>query len=192
MDYFPLSVLIVLALSRCAVIAVRYATTHSLILAQMNYPNMSAEAYRERLMRLSWITMPPEVALHEVDMGMIRVGTLQRFYKFKTLTPIYPTMIGKLTDENYWDDKKWSHSKQLKAERKELADLEKSLEIFKHCNQLSKEEVMLLPNLPDNFELSYDYLTHLVLKDNNYDWSLKIDGRLWIRELFLQAQANML
>ena len=108
LDVFPLAVLVVLAISRCAIISVRYATTHSLILEQMEYPTMSKEAYRERLMRLSWITMPPDVALHEVDMGMIRVGTNQRFYKFKTLTPIYPTMIGKLTDENYWDDKYWS------------------------------------------------------------------------------------
>ena len=95
---------------------------------------MSKEAYRERLMRLSWITMPPEVALHEVDMGMIRVGTNQRFYKFKTLTPIYPTMFGKLTDENYWDNKYWSQSSMVKAERKELADLRKSMEIFKITN----------------------------------------------------------
>ena len=108
LDAFPLIVLVFLAISRCAIISVRYATTHSLILEQMEYPTMSKEAYRERLMRLSWITMPPDVALHEVDMGMIRVGTNQRFYKFKTLTPIYPTMFGKLTDENYWDDKKWS------------------------------------------------------------------------------------
>ena len=75
----------------------------------------------------------------------------------------------------------------MKAERKELADLEKSLEIFKLNNHLTKEEVMLRSNLPDNFELSYDYLTRLVLTDNNYDWDLKIDGRLWLRELFMQA-----
>ena len=88
LDTFPFVVMILLALSRCGVISVRYATTHKLILEQMNYPTMTREAYRERLMRLSWITMPPEVAMHEVDMGMIRVGTNSRFFKFKTLSMV--------------------------------------------------------------------------------------------------------
>ena len=75
LDTFPYVVMISLALSRCGIISIRYATTHKLILDQMNYPNMTREAYRERLMRLSWITMPPEIVMHEVQMGMIRVGT---------------------------------------------------------------------------------------------------------------------
>ena len=179
--------MILLALSRCGVISVRYATTHKLILEQMNYPTMTREAYRERLMRLSWITMPPEVAMHEVDMGMIRVGTNSRFYKFKTLTPIYPTMVGKLTDPHYWEGREWSQSKMLREERRELAELEKSINLFKICNKLTREEVMKKPNLPTNFELSYDYLAQLVFVDENFDKNLQIDGRLWLRELFLQA-----
>ena len=80
----------------------------------------------------------------------------------------------------------------VKAERKELADLRKSMEIFKITNNLTKEEVMKRKNLPDNFELSYDYMAKLVFVDNNFDSDLQIDGRLWLRELFLQAQSNMI
>ena len=96
-------------------------------------------------------------------------------------------MIGKLTDPHYWDDKEWSHSKMLKEERMELAELEKSINLFKIYNHMTKEEVMKKPNLPKNFELIYDYLSQLVFVNENFDKNLQIDGRLWLRELFLQA-----
>ena len=52
--------------------------------------------------------MSPHIALQEIEMGMIRVGANDKFFKFKILTPLYPTMIGKLTDPEHWENEIWS------------------------------------------------------------------------------------
>ena len=57
---------------------------------------------------MAWITMAPDVALQEIEMGMVRVGANEKFFKFRTLSPLYPTMVGKLTDPNYRDYEIWS------------------------------------------------------------------------------------
>ena len=43
--------------------------------------------------------------------------------------------------------------------------------------------------MPDNFETIYDHLKELVFVNKNFDPDLFISGRLWLRELFLQAQS---
>ena len=50
-------------------------------------------------------------------MGMVRVGANEKFFKFKTLTPLYPTMVGKLTDPDYWESEIWSQKVMVKKER---------------------------------------------------------------------------
>ena len=132
---------------------------------------MSAQSYKERLLSLSWITMAPDTILNEIEMGMIRVGANDKFFKFKTLTPLYPTMFGKLTDPNYWDDEIWSQPSMVKKERKELKELGKSMRIFKNNAHLKKEDVIKkYKKLPENFSLSYDYLKKLVLENKNFDF----------------------
>ena len=61
--------------------------------------------------------MSPHIALQEIEMGMIRVGANDKFFKFKILTPLYPTMIGKLTDPEYWENEIWSQKIMVKKER---------------------------------------------------------------------------
>ena len=97
-----------LMIFRSAIIAIRYATTHTIILDGMNDAEMSMQAYNERLLSIAWITMSPHTALQEVEMGMVRVGANDKFFKFKTLTPLYPTMVGKLTDPDHWENEIWS------------------------------------------------------------------------------------
>ena len=171
LDAYPLILMSSLMVLRCVIIAVRYATTHTIILDDMHNGQMSAQSYKERLLSLSWITMAPDTILNEIEMGMIRVGANDKFFKFKTLTPLYPTMFGKLTDPNYWDDEIWSQPSMVKKERKELKELGKSMRIFKNNAHLKKEDVIKkYKKLPENFSLSYDYLKKLVLENKNFDF----------------------
>ena len=36
--------------------------------------------------------MPPDVMMLEIEKAMVKVGATEKFFNFKTLTPIYPTM----------------------------------------------------------------------------------------------------
>ena len=69
----------------------------------MNDGEMTMQAYNERLLSIAWIRMSPHIALQEIEMGMVRVGANEKFFKFRTLTPLYPSMVGKLTDPDYWE-----------------------------------------------------------------------------------------
>ena len=119
-------------------------------------------------------------------MGMIRVGANDKFFKFKILTPLYPTMIGKLTDPEYWENEIWSQKIMVKKEREELTELGKTMRIFKNNANCEKDEIMKkFKKLPKNFDKTYDYLKRLVLENKNFNFDLKIDGKLWLRELFM-------
>ena len=101
---------------------------------------------------------------------MVRVGANDKFFKFKTLTPLYPTMVGKLTDPDYWESEIWSQKVMVKKEREELRELGKSMRIFKNNANSSKEEIMSrLKYIPKNFSQTYDYLKRLVLENKNFD-----------------------
>ena len=50
---------------------------------------------------------------------MVRVGASEGYFKFKNLTPLYPTMADKLLDPKYWDDKEWTLAKSMKQEKEE-------------------------------------------------------------------------
>lgn len=49
----------------------------------------------------------------EIEKAMVKVGATEKFFKFKTLTPIYPTMKDKLTDPEYWTKFQWTHAKAI-------------------------------------------------------------------------------
>ena len=62
------------------------------------------------------------------------------------------------------------------------------MRIFKNNADRSKEEIMnKTKKLPKNFSETYDYLKRLVLENKNFDLDMKVDGKLWLRELFMQA-----
>lgn len=42
-------------------------------------------------------------------------------------------------------------------------------------------------NLPEEFDMDHAFLSSLIFRDNNYDPNLIIDGKLWLRELFMKA-----
>ena len=46
--------------------------------------------------------------------------------------------------------------------------------------------------MPEDFDSIFDFLTTLVLRDNNYEPDFRLPGSLWMRELFMKAQTNIL
>ena len=62
--------------------------------------------------------MDPETIMHEIEKAMVKIGATDKFYVFKTLTPIYPTMVQKLTDPDYWVKFKWTHAKAMAQEKR--------------------------------------------------------------------------
>ena len=66
------------------------------------------------------------------------------------------------------------------------------MRIFKNNANIGIDEIKAkYKKLPDNFSQTYNYLKRLVLENKNFDPNQKIDGKLWLRELFMQAQSNM-
>ena len=87
--------------------AIRYGTTHAIVLDSMRRGQMDEQAYQERLLKDAWITMSPKTIGREIDMGMGLIGCQDEYFKFKTLTPLYPTMTGKMTDASFYEDLAW-------------------------------------------------------------------------------------
>ena len=65
--------------------------------------------------------MHPEVIMQEIEKGMVMAGVSRRFFKFKTLSPLYPTLIDELNAPNYWN--KWTFKKSCEQELKEQAQM---------------------------------------------------------------------
>ena len=62
------------------------------------------------------------------------------------------------------------------------------MEEFQHKHNFEKEKIMKNhKNLPAEFEMDHNFLSSLIFKIDNYDMDLKIDGKLWLRELFMKA-----
>ena len=70
----------------------------------MRNGTMDEQAFNERLLKSAWITMTPKTLLQEIGMGMDIIGCQDKYFRFKTLTPLYPTMTEKLTDPDCYDD----------------------------------------------------------------------------------------
>ena len=62
--------------------------------------------------------------MREIEKTMAKIGSTNRFYKFKILAPIYPTMVEKLTDEDYWKKFEWTNKKALEQERKKQKQMQ--------------------------------------------------------------------
>ena len=150
---------------------------------------MDEQAYQERLLKDAWIQMSPKTIGREIDMGMALIGCQDQYFKFKTLTPLYPTMSGKLKDPDFYEDLVWDLDQSKKDYKEEAKDLHTTVKIFKLNQDMTKEQIMVkYKNLPDNFETIYDHLKEVVFVNKNFDPDLFICGKLWLRELFLQAQ----
>ena len=44
--------------------------------------------------------------------------------------------------------------------------------------------------MPEDFDMNYDYITKLTFKDDKEYMGEEIDGRLWVRELFIIYQQH--
>ena len=41
--------------------------------------------------------------------------------------------------------------------------------------------------LPQEFDMDHEFLSSLIFRNSNYETDLVIDGKLWLRELFMKA-----
>ena len=131
LDAFPLVLLVINIVTRCIIVGVRYGTTHTITLNSMRNGTMDEQAFNERLLKSAWITMTPDTLLQEIGMGMDIIGCQDKYFRFKTLTPLYPTMREKLTDPGCYDGKDWNLSTSIKLNKSETRSLSKTLKIFK-------------------------------------------------------------
>lgn len=113
LDLFPLYLVIFCIVTRCLIIAIRYGTSAVGIYLGYSTTDQTPEQIRERLLSQAWIIMHPDVMMLEIEKAMVKVGATEKFFKFKTLTPIYPTMKDKLTDPEYWTKFQWTHAKAI-------------------------------------------------------------------------------
>ena len=62
------------------------------------------------------------------------------------------------------------------------------MEEFQHNMNFEKETIRKNhKNLPEEFDMDHEFLSSLIFRDSNYDMDLVIDGKLWLRELFMKA-----
>ena len=102
------------------------------------------------------------------------------------LTPICPTMRGRLTDPEYYNKNGWTFKGAMKAENKERKEVDFVLDEFKNNCHFDKDTIKRVnKKLPENFDVVYDYFKELVFRNKNYDPKQKIWGKLWMRELFM-------
>ena len=123
--------LVIMIVTRCIIVGIRYGTTHTITLNSMRNGTMDEQAFNERLLKSAWITMTPDTLLQEIGMGMDIIGCQDKYFRFKTLTPLYPTMTEKLTDPDCYDGQDWNLSTSVKLNKLETRSLSKTLKIFK-------------------------------------------------------------
>ena len=75
--------------------------------------------------------MSPKTLAREIEVCMVLIGSQETFFRFKTLTPIFPTMVEKLSNPNHYDDGNWNFTSSLKQNSAEVKELKKTLKIFK-------------------------------------------------------------
>ena len=117
LDLFPLWVSAFMCWTRVFIISIRHGTTDIGTFQSMSRRELKPEDFSERLIAQAWIWLPPEVALSEIEKAMVCQGSTDKFLRFKTLTPIYPTILEKLTDKNYWDKFGWTLKKSMEQEK---------------------------------------------------------------------------
>ena len=87
--------------------------------------------------------MSPKTIGREIDMGMGLIGCQDEYFKFKTLTPLYPTMAGKMTDASFYEDVAWDKDQFRKEHNQEAKELRATMKIFKLNQDLTKEQIMV-------------------------------------------------
>ena len=117
LDLYPLYIAAFSMFARQVVIAIRYGSTSEGSWADLSEPEVDPNFFAERLLKKAWIIMPPEIAMREVELAMVKTGSTEKYFTFKPLTPIYPTMRDKLTDPEYWAKFKWTFEAQMKQEK---------------------------------------------------------------------------
>ena len=117
-DLYPYFVLLTNIIVRVSIISIRHGTSSMGSWLSNSNGFIPQEIFNERIMASAWIVMSPEVCMREIEKTMAKIGSTDRFYKFKTLAPLYPTMVEKLTDEDYWTKFEWTNKKSLAQEKK--------------------------------------------------------------------------
>ena len=56
--------------------------------------------FDDRLMAFSWIVMDSKLLMNEIERAMATLGINDKFFKFKILAPLYPSMAQKFTNPN--------------------------------------------------------------------------------------------
>ena len=124
---------------------------------------------------------------------MLKCGAQDRYFRFLTLVEVFPTMKKKITEADYWDDFQWTFAKQVKQEKEKAQACRTVLYEFKHKRQYNIDDCRRqLKTVPKDFDESFNYLKLLTLRDDNYDFETRIPAKLWVRELFMKGQTNIL
>ena len=65
---------------------------------------------------------------------------------------------------------------------------------FQHNLIFDKETIKKNNNnkKPEEFDMDHEFLTSLFFSDGNYDPHIELSGKLWLRDLFMKAQTNIL
>ena len=82
-----------MVITRIIIISIRHGTSSVGNWLSNSQGLIGWSNYRERLISQSWVIMHPDVCMHEVEKEMVKIGATDKFYVFKPLTPIYPTMV---------------------------------------------------------------------------------------------------
>ena len=90
LDLYPLLLGWLMVFSRSLIIAVRYATTNKGHMASTSAFDHSKDYLNNALIFRAWIRLPPNIVLDEIEKAMVRIGSTDKFFVFKTLTPLYP------------------------------------------------------------------------------------------------------
>ena len=139
------------------IISIRHGTSSMGSWLSNSNGHIPPEIFNERIMASAWIVMSPEVCMREIEKTMAKIGSTNRFYKFKTLAPIYPTMVEKLTDEDYWTKFEWTNKKALEQENKKQEQMGLIMTNFQH-NLIFDKETILKNNkdkVPEEFDIDH-------------------------------------
>ena len=60
---------------------------------------------------------------------------------------------------------------------------------FQHNLRFDREAILERHKhkVPNEFDMDFKFLNSFILDYNNYDENLVLDGKLWVRDLFLKA-----
>jgi len=107
-DKWPFALALIAVFTRTVVIAIRAGAASVTDWADLSERIVPTKELESRLLRWAWVTMPPEQALAEVELSMVKCGAQDHFFKFLTLTKVFPTMKKKITDPSYWEKFGWT------------------------------------------------------------------------------------